>query len=331
MKVLKKKNTWNHQMLAEDKMFLSRPKKAFTLAETLLVLLIIGVVSAATVMTIKPGDKALKYSYSSAYNGLSDSFYNVILNNSQSDIFAAKGPKKLCEGLTEYITTLETNCSDSNVVGLKADSFEDKNIQFVSVNGMRFYFSERNDITYKIDTEDKKLKYFMVYVDTNGKKKPNRLGNDPVAEASNKKSLPSDIFAFALLETGKTVPLGLPEIETKYMQARLAFYNGQADIEYAEPSLPYYLAKNVAWGCYDDIPDGVLSEEEKGNKLLFNDPEEPHTMNDIIRKNLPANSKIKIDIPKIDPDSIYSLKDDDKYKCTRFDYENCFIAVDVYN
>lgn len=303
-------------------MFLLKLKKGFTLAETLIVLLIISILIVATITVMKPNDKVLKYQYSNAYTGISEGFYNVLLYKYDSDLFPDEsGPEKLCQELTDYINTLSENCSDSKDVGLGTDIFEDEKIQFVSTNGMRFYFSNMQTISYKLNNEDHSLKYYMAYVDINGKKGPNRLGVD-----SNKRNSAPDIFAFALLETGKTVPLGLPEIDDRFMQARLAYYDNHAEIQYAEPSLPYYLAKNAAWGCYDKVDQ--LTTEEKSNKLLFNEPEEPHTMNDVIRNSLPANSKIRIDIPDVSN----SLKGNDtKYRCTRYDFENCFVVIDSYN
>lgn len=302
-------------------MFNFKNKIGFTLAETLICLAIIGIVAVSTITAAKPmTEKATRIAYTNAYEGLSTAFYNSMIKITNTDNHPFKGDeengKVLCERLTEQIANVVLDCN-AKVIDDKGNKFENNQIRFISANGYRFYISKKMKTKeYRFGDDEKYVtEFYLVYVDINGDKKPNRLEYD-------EKSL-SDIFAFALLDTGMTVPLGLPEYDMHYMQAKMAYNNKYSEIVLAEPPLPYYMAKNAAWGCYDK----VHNEEEKALQDVFNNPEVPFTMNEIIRDSLSESSKIRIKLPDATNELVYKEKTP---QCTRFDYENCFVEIDRY-
>lgn len=337
-------------------------KFGFTLGEVLCALAIVGIVSAmALTSTSSPEKKAVKYLYMNAYNSLEKAYYNSTIlgyNPFTEQEFRGISPVHsdsedsgaliLCRGLTSYINTPtrskrtingytednSTSCSSTNLISLNADddftkllsqnnsersSMESK-AQFYANNSMRFYITKM--ITYG------DLKFYIVLVDVNGKKKPNSIvyTYKPTSVESEKTAeknrIEPDIYAFAILNSGRVCPLGIPEYDTNVLTARFAYFNNDGDPLYTKKSMAYYQAKGSAWGFYSGT-----------NPLTAYNIEEPYSMNDIIREAISAyapNSKILKDFPNLSSLSPKTVESGSPYSCSNQDLESCYIFLDAY-
>lgn len=328
-------------------------KKGFTLAEILCALAIVGICTALALTLMKPAEKsAMKYLYMNAYQALEKAYYNASIKG--IDPFSAlpdedgefpvftdtndTGARKLCEGLTFYINTLtnkkdgeddfSTTCSDSKLTSELADSFDRNNIQFTANNGMDFYISKM------LTNTEKNLSFYLVFVDVNGEDKPNSIVytykggksaddynmSDPKdVKQKAKDEIEPDIFAFAILSTGRICPLGIPEYDTNILTARFAYFTSSGDVKYTKESMAYYQAKGAAWGYYNSGVDNLEYSED-----------EAYTYNDIIRATINPDSKIVKDFPNLVEMAPVSLASEDPYYCSEMDNESCYIFLDTY-
>ena len=329
-------------------------KSGFTLGEVLTVMAIVGIVSVLALTTTKPvHKKAVKYLYANAYNSLEKAYYNSLklgYNPFTEEEFeeltpehtetADSGAEILCRGLTTYINTgtnvktadrdYSSTCSSSKLTDELADSFIDENVQFTANNGMKFYISKRLG-----DVDDPAGFYFyLVFVDINGNKKPNSFeftyrGNKTLKDYNLSKEedikkeredrIEPDIFAFAIIDSGRVVPLGIPEYDKNIATARLAYFDSEGDPQYASKSVAYYQAKGAAWGYYSS-----------DKNILDYNKEEPFTLNDYIRTKINPKSKLVDDFPVLSTLSPVALEENPPYSCPKDDYENCFVFIDLY-
>ena len=289
-------------------------KEGFTLAETLLCLAIIGIISASALIIVKPQDKAIRYIYSNLFHSLDRAYYNVTADG--NDYFigdSGAGAKLLCETLVEYINAETVNCSSSNLTSPKADDFPDKNIQFISTNGMRFYISDRLG-------DENSVEFYLVFVDTNGEKKPNSaLYVSESDDAKAPKAQDPDIFAFALLPSGRVMPVGAPEFDRKYMLTRVVYYDDDLETVYTKFSQPYYASKSEAWGFYSDKN---IKVEEICNTG------EVYSCNDLVREIIGSDS-VLLENFEIPMDNLPPVNTEE-YKCAPEDYDSCSLVVDKY-
>ena len=254
-----------------------RFKKAFTLAELMIVFIIIGIIIALGVSTVKPWEKAYKYAYLRIYNALSLAIYNHMINTKEDNAFP-ENADKLCEALLEYINTAdhiddpEAFCKSGNHFGdtppTAADFTEAALADKVTIkasNGVRLWIGAKNSgvehsmtATQNIGgtTETDTVKFFYVYADLNGDRKP----NSPVWSPNNM----ADIVAFAITDKFIVVPLGYPEIDSRYLEAHVVYptfdaptgeedtssYTGDEDI--TSDAMTYYEAKVQAFDLNDD-------------------------------------------------------------------------------
>ena len=320
-------------------------KNGFTLAEVLIALAIVGIIMALVLPTLSPTKKATKYLYMNAYNSLSKAYYNAMIDGynpftdetiddispSHSDANDS-GAELICRGLSTYINTTDNektsthdyskSCSSSKVTSKNADSFTDENVQFIATNGMKFYTSR--------NIWDSDIKFYLVFIDINGDKGPNtvqytykggrRASDFDSDEKRAQAEIEPDIYAFALLETGRICPIGIPEFDKDVMTARFAYYDNDGEPLYTSKSLAYYQAKGAAWGYYNaDGPD----------VLNFN-IDEPFTLNDIIRQKL-SGSKLVEDFPAdLSSLSPVATAKEDPYHCSNTDLESCYVFLDSY-
>lgn len=327
-------------------------KNGFTLAEVLCALAIVGIILALVLPSMTPSKKAVKYLYMNAYNSLSKAYYNGL--NDGYDPFAEveiddivpvhsdtqdSGAELLCRGLTTYINTMDNektsdhdysaSCSSSKLTSQLANNFSDDKVQFVATNGMKFYISKR--LGSATD-----FYFYLVFVDVNGNKGPNTVeytykrgksaddydtSNPNDLKRMAEDEIEPDIYAFALLSTGRICPIGIPEYDTDVMTARFAYYDSDGEPLYTHKSLAYYQAKGAAWGFYNENGPDALSD--------FN-IDEPYTMNDIIRDKIDSNSKIVADFPDLNTLEPVATAVEEPYSCSDEDIESCYIFLDAY-
>lgn len=231
-------------------------KKAFTLAETMMVFIIIGIIASISLHTIKPWEKAYKYSYLRMYNALSITIYNHMINTVDQDAFPADADA-LCKVLLNYMNTSDNAqvCSGANLAP-NPTSFPKDKIRLKTSNGSFIWIGAQSDKkpfvfeTTKNDTKDS-VRYYIVYVDLNGDRKPNTSKWTPEQM--------SDIVAYIVTDKFMVVPLGYPEVDSRYLIAHIvyptldtetgednSYYTGDEDI-ISDP-ITYYEAKMQAYG-----------------------------------------------------------------------------------
>ena len=314
-------------------------KLAFTLAETLICITIVGILATIMVTSYAPKEKTTRFLYANAYTGVSDAFYNVMLHKQQesgnknpfkvNQAGINAGPKVLCEEMVKYINTSSVSCANNKKTSALGNSFSDENVQFTSENGMKFYFSEMFTTSYEQGEPDENgvkpeitVNYFIAFVDINGDRRPNTMEYSGELDTNGLGENLPDIFAFALMDNGRTVPIGHVELDNRILLTRVAYYNRGAEVMYAEPSQALYLSKNGAWGRYEETWD---DDDEFAE--LYREPSIPLTMGETIRDSLPNGSLMKINIPTPKND-LYESKDGTQ--CTMYDIDNCYVVIDKY-
>lgn len=313
-------------------------KNGFTIAEVLIVLAIVSILTVIALTNTNPREKSIKYILSNTYYSLDKAFYNSYTVDN-IDPFASdlgheeandEGSLRLCKALTSYINSPDQGkgCSASKLVSIKAETsdFSDDKIQFTSPQGVRFY------ITKKLGSGDSG--FYLIFADINGSAKPNSALYEPADISNNKKRTDPDIFAFAALPIGRVIPIGAPEVELAYMQTRVIYEYMDPNTEetysrFSNTKVPFYIAKAIAWG-YNTNATGAPQGNDSPNSA-----DEPFTWNDYIRsflsdsvilKNFPSNLTIT--------DKKYQVNEgkpaDTNMKCDLADYDTCGVNIDRY-
>lgn len=216
-----------------------RFKKAFTLAEMMIVFIIIGIIIALGVTSVRPWEKAYKYAYIRMYHALSLAIYNHMVNSDGEDAFP-RTRKEMCQALLEYINTSDnkkaTECTDvasdylsenatnsdfasvaPNIrtsnglyiwIGGKTSNASGKSVDYLT---LAKEFKDSAGKTYATDN----VRYFVVYVDLNGERTPNT--------ATWSKDKMADIVAFAVTDKYIVIPLGYPMVDSRYMEANVVY------------------------------------------------------------------------------------------------------------
>ena len=305
-------------------------KNGFTLVELVLAMIIISVLTGTAFTVFKTYDKGIKHLYSNTYYVLDRALYNSmtywVANDSEKrdpfitkyydttgkkdvTVNAKEGTKRLCRALVEYINPVEGSDRDivcrtdkkfknkdyKSVDDSGADSiFKAEDVQFTATNGIRFWISKRYpDDTSGASSDD--MKFFIIYADLNGIKKPNSMFYEAGSQNNQWKTKDPDIFAFAALENGRICPLGIPEVEPRYLTTRIVYQEeGPANniiYKYSYPSKTYVASKAEAWGYY--MPEAVVNANNAtvvpDNSII---DDEPLTYNGYIREKIRSTSKI---------------------------------------
>lgn len=246
-----------------------KKNKAFTLGEVLVVFVIIGIIASISMITIKPWEKAYKYSYMRIFNALSISIYNYMATAAGTDAFPTT-PKEFCNALITYMNTANdaqhgvnpcnyTTANDSYLGNTPTvDDFREggKNPKILLSNGAKLWigadlannapFSYTQIFGITSDT----VKYYLVYVDLNGDNKPNAISYN--ASGLTRK-LP-DIVAFIVTDSFTVIPLGYPKVDQRYLSAHIMYpvteEDDEASAEGERPSdaMTYYEALVGAYG-----------------------------------------------------------------------------------
>lgn len=316
-------------------------KKAFTFAELIIVFGVVGIISAMAIATFKNYDKGIRFLYSNLYYQLDRAYYNGYNFSGLPNPFAetdqdpqtgevfevtpAMGAERLCHMLEEY---LNGSASCSSGAGGNAPLAQDNGrvfgqIQFTTDHGAFIYISPRLPEPENPNFQPGGHQFFLVFVDINGTARPNSMEYTP-ADENNPSPPDPDIFAFAALDTGRLCPLGPPEIDPRYMQARIAYVevvNDELVTKYTTVSVPYYIAKAQAWGYYVG-----------NNNDLIPIDDEPTSFNDYVRTLLPEdneiykfmNNAVRIQLP------VNFAGLDRQHGCENRFNEQCWVIVDRY-
>lgn len=321
-------------------------KNGFTLAELMLVLIVIAVVISLMFTTTKPmkylNQKEIKTKYATVYDALNLATYDMVYKDETNPFIITDNDKKkgdtdpyqkLCKRLGSYINTESESCKipalSKNVTYMKNQDVDFKTLtpNLVALNGVKFYFSPlikddklpaQSRSYYNPELPDFTLQFFMVYVDLSGSEYQNRPHT--IKYSPSDKVMP-DVFAFAIIPTGDAIPMGLAEYDTKFLSVRLKYIENK--LVYYSPYYSYRQAKHNAWGWYYPANKNI-----KFIKTL------PYTYNDYVREILERNSTQLYDFNK---DSIYPETYDGSIypKCnppagTAYTvYDRCGLAVDT--
>ena len=332
-------------------------KKGFSLGEVLCAMAIVGIISVLALTIMKPSKKAIKYQYINAYNALNKAYYNG-LTRGYSPFTTLKvdgadpvhsddkdtGALQLCRGLTTFINTptnekgvdkdgrsydYSSSCSDTKLASelgtefLSTDNMptaekqqalaeREAKVQFVASNGMKFYISKL--------LGDAELKFYLVYVDINGDTKPNSIEYKYYKNGTVQSE--PDIHAFAILESGRVIPIGAAEYDPNILTAKVAYFDDDGNVQYTAKSEAYYRAKGQAWGYYSSISTESASS-------VYEDAEF-YSMNDVVRSKIDPNSILITSFPDLSTLSPLAVLDNDVNKCSSEDLESCYILLDEY-
>lgn len=315
----------------------------FTLAEIIIAMAIIGIITTLALTTLKPAKSATKYLYMNAFNSLGVAYYNGFTlgynpfsekdaEGTQNAVHSSAndtGAEILCRALTSYINTKDNvrdpndsnkdfsaSCSSTKITSPNADSFTDDKVQFIANNGMKYYISDL--------ISDDDIKFYLVFADTNGDKKPNSFEYIKKTKDDGTEVIEQwpDIYSFAMLETGRIVPLGIPEYDQTVLSARFVYFDEEGNSLYFKKSLPYYQAKGAAWGFYSD----------RANQDEY-DESDPITLNDLIRKKIKQaypESRIIKDFPELKDLDPLNTASEAPHNCSNEDFESCYVFLDEY-
>ena len=346
-------------------------KKGYTLVEVLIVITIIGVIASSAIATLNRYNKGLNYVYSYTYYALDKAIYNAkaywipqdeynrepfqrrVLNpeTKENTIVPDKvATKRLCEALTEYINTINNSCTFDNQVTSNGQGLTSGNVYFTTANGVRFWISKRYPtMSTDASVNDDLTKYFIIYADLNGTNGPNSMDyEERITRTGEKRVKDPDTFAFAVLETGRICPIGIPEVNPRYLTTRI-MYQGKANEEdendnniiykYSKKSKPYVITKGEAWGYYtgsNNVDDDYIMD---GQPLSYNG----YILQQILAENNNSVGKIYKFLGNHTSMSNYikedetfkklygtpSLKKND-FKCSEKSDDECSVIIDKF-
>ena len=222
-------------------------KKAFTLIEILVVMGIVGFILIVQLVVLTSKLNQYGAPYHTVYNALKRASQNVLADMYCPDCtgdetecpstayvcpnYSRNFPmetKEFCERLAGiegstkapnkgFFNVVENNCASAGAIDATKPEFTSENVQFVTSNSMKFYISTLNGVEDYVKEEGKRkeTQFFIVYVDLNGNKNPNRIN---VQEGSD---IMPDIVPFAVTRRGEVVPMGVPTESLIYMSARV--------------------------------------------------------------------------------------------------------------
>ena len=212
-------------------------KKAFTLAEMMIVFIVIGVIVALGVTSVRPWEKAYKYAYTRMYHALSLSIYNHMVNAKGEEFYPTTGETvglantvqttylghtygspsdetkqkgKFCSLFARKVNTTEDLTYNNGVLDVCSSNPNYSNLgkgtyttpTFTTTDGISWYlpYTDFKSTNYN-DTDGAKI-----YVDVNGKEGPNCI-NDQVTGCR------PDIFIIHVMADGKMFVKGTKEKE----------------------------------------------------------------------------------------------------------------------
>ncbi|MBQ8635838.1 hypothetical protein IJ425_06780 [bacterium] len=298
-------------------------KKAFTITEVLIVLCIMGFVLIVQLSVLMNKINDYGAPYYTAYNAINKAVYNVLADIHCPDSctdddcresypalrnithnpaihlcpdYAREFPTtriELCKRLAEWLNHSEEFCDAHNVsINANADNINENSLQIITSNSFRVYISDPREYS----KNGEKFNYFIVYMDLNGEKKPNRLTCD------GSDVLP-DIVPFAITSRGEVIPTGLPTYLKTYLTGSVrlpsTYDDGSMTTDNKTGALSFYEAIRGAWQGkaninipysieFDSlfpISTGNITQCYRGGGSQFN-------KNDFINKAVQINSSL---------------------------------------
>ncbi len=223
------------------------------------------------------------------------------------------GTEKLCKGLIHYINYSSENCSSTPVSSsaLADGGTFPETPHFTAVNGVKYYISERLGTHDKTSFNRPGIYFYLIFADMNGDKYPNSGRYEPGSTDGKKLTKDPDVFTFAALEPydddvsmsitadAQIIPIGISEFEPRYMQSRVVYSEAKSENEdeflrYSNHSVPYYLAKCMAWGYYKSGNKiGTLYDFADADPSKITFMNDPHTYSDYVRGVLAKSDRYK--------------------------------------
>ena len=264
-------------------------KKAFTITELMFVLLVIGIIISIQIRTINTRINQYSAGYFNTYHALKKAAYNVLADmycpgpscpdetlrdpNKGAPRPFPEDSENLCLRLAEFINTTQLNCKAPSVQVLGTgglnlnnempDGTNRSTVKFVAGNSYRFHISDMKEYEINNSSGVHKVKYFIVFVDINGEKKPNSFYCNEVMG-----DFKPDIVPFVITTKGEVIPVGWPIHEKTYMTAHVKLpVKLKEDKDRRTKSLTFYEAVHGAW------PDGanVYEHHNIPFSVQFND------------------------------------------------------------
>lgn len=236
----------------------SLKKAAFTLAEVLITLGIIGVVAAMTMPSLIQNyqEKATVTKLKKCYSLVSQAYVSILNDEGGSDTLQAGDDLEMMEKFGKYLKYQKTcgrnkgcfpNVTYKSVTGNGYSKWEDDTTdrsRAILTDGTLIMFNK------SVITENENYIYAQIYVDINGFKGPNQLGRD---------------FFYFYINPEKIVPAGAKALEEKSEDQKFTKnciqQNGYACAAWViyNENMDYLHCKDLSW-------DGKHSCKEKSSK-----------------------------------------------------------------
>lgn len=260
-----------------------KKNKAFTLAETLVTLGLVSVLLVASLSFVKTktnqeifkGYKLAHKMLSETCSGIADNLKgNVDLTskwNLTSEGFVKSTGKAVfmdnplnkglfCEILSDYMNIIKSNC-ENPLIDINATTIADNKFHIILSNSMRIGIGPEVSLPVNMGGVGS-VPFRIVFVDINGKEgEPNKISNS--VDSNNKIVEYADIVPFVVLSDGKVIPIGIQELDVKYISARVLYPPFVADsngnpvqnTEEISANISYFNAKCKGWGNTTDALD----------------------------------------------------------------------------
>lgn len=200
-------------------------KFGFTITEVVIATVIVGVVSAISILSFKPEFDAKRRAgyYAQVYKTLKTAAYNAYLEqhgNFGTTSGTGSDITDFCNDLTEQINTSKKDCSlhgrdSSNQNDFAYDKNEPGDLKrphFIAANGISFWISQAYPLYNRNDSYNNQIgdRFYAVFADIN----PN--GKNKVLRTDNNNG---DIVPFIITRHGEVIPMGEPIRDQKIVKA----------------------------------------------------------------------------------------------------------------
>ena len=249
---------FSHKVYSLFTSHFSLKKAAFTLAEVLITLGIIGVVAAMTMPSLIQNyqEKTTVTKLKKCYSLVSQAYVSILNDEGGSDTLQAGDDLEMMEKFGKYLKYQKTcgrnkgcfpNVTYKSVTGNGYSKWEDDTTdrsRAILTDGTLIMFNK------SVITENENYIYAQIYVDINGFKGPNQLGRD---------------FFYFYINPEKIVPAGAKALEEKNEDQKFTKnciqQNGYACAAWViyNENMDYLHCKDLSW-------DGKHSCKEKSSK-----------------------------------------------------------------